>query len=390
MRGGGTDDVACRSRRGGRVCRLRRADHCAERRFAVRRPVDAGRRLPAHDLAVLTIVFGLALILRGDESPPFSDLDWSDGKHAAMVTAITGVAIALYEWLGFIITMVLMMLGLLVIIERRNLLRAAVYACGRRLDHLRFSNTCSRRRCRRSLRLLAHKPRTDRVDVRKHPHKLAARLFGRVPVRQSLVRLPRLPGRHAGRRAAGDRPAFGHQHPAAGDLRPQRHPGRDHARRHLLRLAIWRLDHLDPDAHSRRGLVGDDLHRRLRHGQEGPRRRGALHRRGRIVDRRHLRRHHAHRGGAAARHAGAALRAAGIHRAPGARPDLPRLHVVDLAGAHAADGLHRADARHDRHRQHDRSFPLQLRPQRARRRHRHRSGGGRPVRPRRNPVDAEP
>ena len=34
----------------------------------------------------------------------------------------------------------------------------------------------------------------------------------------------------------------------------------------------------------------------------------------------------------------AALRAAGIHRAAGARPGLPRLHVVDLAGAHAADG----------------------------------------------------
>ena len=37
-------------------------------------------------------------------------------------------------------------------------------------------------------------------------------------------------------------------------------------------------------------VVGDDLHRRLRHGAEGPRRRRAVHRRGRLVDRRHLRR----------------------------------------------------------------------------------------------------
>ena len=37
--------------------------------------------------------------------------------------------------------------------------------------------------------------------------------------------------------------------------------------------------------------------------QEGPRRRRALHRRGRLVDRRHLRRHRAHGGGAAARDA---------------------------------------------------------------------------------------
>ena len=61
-----------------------------------------------------------------------------------------------------------------------------------------------------------------------------------------------------------------------------------------------------------------------------------------------------------------------------------------VAGAHAADGLHRPAARHDRHRQHDRPFPLQLRSRRTRRRHRHRAGGGRPVRPGRNPVDAEP
>ncbi len=38
----------------------------------------------------------------------------------------------------------------------------------------------------------------------------------------------------------------------------------DHAGRHLLRLAIRRLDHLDPAAHSRRSRLGDDLHRRLR------------------------------------------------------------------------------------------------------------------------------
>ena len=37
----------------------------------------------------------------------------------------------------------------------------------------------------------------------------------------------------------------------------------------------------------------------------------------------------------------AEIRPAGIHRAAGDGPDLPRLHVVDLAGAHAADGLPR-------------------------------------------------
>ena len=134
-----------------------------------------------------------------------------------------------------------------------------------------------------------------------HPRQPAARLLGRAAAGRAALRVSRLPGRHPGRHAARHRTARRHQHPAAGDLRPRRHQGDRHAGRHLLRLAVRRLDHLDPDAHSGRGRLGDDLHRRLRHGAEGPRRRGALHRRGRLVHRRHVRRHHADRGGAAAR-----------------------------------------------------------------------------------------
>jgi Tripartite tricarboxylate transporter TctB family len=78
-------------------------------------------------VAVLTMIFGLALVLRGRESAPFSGLDWADGKHALMVTAITAAATALYEHLGFIITMLLMMIALLIVIERRHPLRAGVY-----------------------------------------------------------------------------------------------------------------------------------------------------------------------------------------------------------------------------------------------------------------------
>ena len=79
-------------------------------------------------VATLAMIFGLALVLRANESAPFTDLAWEDGKHAAMVTVITAVAIYLYTWLGFIITMVLMTLAFLLIIERRNPLRAGVYS----------------------------------------------------------------------------------------------------------------------------------------------------------------------------------------------------------------------------------------------------------------------
>ena len=81
-------------------------------------------------IAALTIVFGLALFLRARESAAFSSIDWADGKHAALVIAITAAAVALYTWLGFIATMVLMTLGLLVVVERRNAVRAGVYSLG--------------------------------------------------------------------------------------------------------------------------------------------------------------------------------------------------------------------------------------------------------------------
>ncbi|MFN3657494.1 MAG: tripartite tricarboxylate transporter TctB family protein [Pseudolabrys sp.] len=81
-------------------------------------------------VAVLTILFGLALILRASESPPFASIPWSDGAHAALVTAITAAAIALYTWLGFVITMLAMMVGLLLVIERRRPLYALAYSVG--------------------------------------------------------------------------------------------------------------------------------------------------------------------------------------------------------------------------------------------------------------------
>jgi hypothetical protein len=81
-------------------------------------------------VSILLIAFGLILVVRGRESQPFGNIRWDDAKHAGLVIVITGVAIALYERLGFIITMMLMMVGLLVIIERRNVVRALIYSAG--------------------------------------------------------------------------------------------------------------------------------------------------------------------------------------------------------------------------------------------------------------------
>ena len=81
-------------------------------------------------LLVLMIAFGIALVLGAASSQPFADIDWGDGGHALMVVAIAGVAITFYQTLGFILTMSLLVFALLVIVERKNLVRAAAYSIG--------------------------------------------------------------------------------------------------------------------------------------------------------------------------------------------------------------------------------------------------------------------
>jgi putative tricarboxylic transport membrane protein len=79
-------------------------------------------------VAALLIVLGLSLFLRAHESPPFGSIGWSDLNHAGPVIVIAAAAIALYTRLGFVISMVLLLMALLVLIERRNIVRAAIFS----------------------------------------------------------------------------------------------------------------------------------------------------------------------------------------------------------------------------------------------------------------------
>jgi hypothetical protein len=83
-----------------------------------------------HVLAVLTISFGVVLVARASESKPFATLSWADAKHAALVVLVTAAAAAVFEWLGFLTTDVLLIFALLVIIERKRLVPAAAYSIG--------------------------------------------------------------------------------------------------------------------------------------------------------------------------------------------------------------------------------------------------------------------
>jgi hypothetical protein len=81
-------------------------------------------------VTTLLIFFGLILILRGRESEPLSTVTWGDLPHAARVVAITAVAIALYQTLGFLITMTLLLFTLTFGAERRHWAAALAFSVG--------------------------------------------------------------------------------------------------------------------------------------------------------------------------------------------------------------------------------------------------------------------
>lgn len=78
----------------------------------------------------LIAALSIALLVGARKSPLASATEWGELKHAAAVTVAAAAATALYEPLGFLLTMTLLIFGLLVIVERIKLLPAAAYAVG--------------------------------------------------------------------------------------------------------------------------------------------------------------------------------------------------------------------------------------------------------------------
>jgi hypothetical protein len=81
-------------------------------------------------LAGLLVAFGLLLVLSARTSAPLATVPWSDLPHAARIVAITAAAIALYQTLGFLVTMTLLLFALVFAAERRPALHAAAFSAG--------------------------------------------------------------------------------------------------------------------------------------------------------------------------------------------------------------------------------------------------------------------
>jgi len=81
-------------------------------------------------LASLLIAFGLMLVLRAGDSAPLADISWQDLPHALRVTAVTALAVSLYQTAGFLRTMTLLLFVLIFGVERRRLVPAAAFSLG--------------------------------------------------------------------------------------------------------------------------------------------------------------------------------------------------------------------------------------------------------------------
>ena len=78
----------------------------------------------------LMMAFGLILLLRAGESPPFALVAWGDLPHAVRVIAVAAAGVALYVPLGFVATMSLLLFALTWGVERKPLLNSALFSVG--------------------------------------------------------------------------------------------------------------------------------------------------------------------------------------------------------------------------------------------------------------------
>jgi hypothetical protein len=81
-------------------------------------------------LAGMMIALAALIVIAGKHGETLADIPWSDWSHATLVLIIAAVSTWLYSRLGFLVTMPLLIFSLLVLVERRNLMAAAVYAIG--------------------------------------------------------------------------------------------------------------------------------------------------------------------------------------------------------------------------------------------------------------------
>ena len=76
------------------------------------------------------LALGVILLARARGSPALGAIAWDDFPHAVRLIAVTAACVAAYTWLGFLITMSLLLFGLTFVVERKPIISAALFSVG--------------------------------------------------------------------------------------------------------------------------------------------------------------------------------------------------------------------------------------------------------------------
>ena len=92
-------------------------------------------------LALILGALGIVVILRGGSSPPLAALRWPEARHAAAILLGCGFAAFALEWLGYRLTVIVLLAFLLGVMERKSPAVLAAVALGLSLgSFFLFSN----------------------------------------------------------------------------------------------------------------------------------------------------------------------------------------------------------------------------------------------------------
>ena len=81
-------------------------------------------------LALVLLIFGVSIFALGARAPRIAEVGWGEARHAMVIFAVCGFATFALERLGYRLTMLLALLFLVKVVERKGLIVSLAFAAG--------------------------------------------------------------------------------------------------------------------------------------------------------------------------------------------------------------------------------------------------------------------
>jgi hypothetical protein len=81
-------------------------------------------------LALVLLAFGVAIAALGTRAPGIAEVGWGDARHAVVIFVVCAFATFALERLGYRLTMLLALLFLVKVVERKGLIAALAFSAG--------------------------------------------------------------------------------------------------------------------------------------------------------------------------------------------------------------------------------------------------------------------